>query len=77
MKKVVRLTESDLTRIVKKVINESKKKYEYLDEHPSYDDLNSKITELKKIINTISKDIVGDESKKYVQEYVDKKLFSK
>ena len=77
MKKTIKLTEKDLTKIVKKVINEGKKKYEYLDEHPSYDDLNSKIIELKKMINTISKDIEGDEPKEYVQEYVDEKLFSK
>ena len=131
MKKVIRLTESDLSRLVKKVINESskeedmngkkcescgkgvyketepmddmrgtlhcskcdkmvdrykgqspfkkngKKKYEYLDEHPSYDDLNSKIAELKKMIGTISKDIMGDEGKQYIQEYVNKKLHNK
>jgi hypothetical protein len=48
-----------------------------LDEHPSYDDLNSKIAELKKMIGTISKDIMGDEGKEYIQEYVNKKLHNK
>ena len=91
MSKIIRLTESDLMRFVKRVIseqfdgekgqaqfkNKGKKKYEYLDEHPSYDDLNSKIAELKKMIGTISKDIMGDEGKEYIQEYVNKKLHNK
>ena len=32
MKKVIRLTEDDITRLVKKTINEGKK-YEFMDEH--------------------------------------------
>ena len=33
MKKVIRLTESDLVRLVKKVINEQQKDYSFLDTH--------------------------------------------
>jgi hypothetical protein len=73
MKKVVRLTEDDITRLVKKTISEGKK-YEYMDKHPLYKELNTKIKELKKIMKTISKDLEGDDTYDYVMEYVQEKL---
>jgi hypothetical protein len=75
MKKVVRLTESDLTNLVNKIINEGKNKYEFIDEHPSYRELNSKLSELKKIMKTISKDLLGGID--YVEEYIEEKLLKK
>jgi hypothetical protein len=75
MKKVVRLTETDLTNLVNKIINEGKNKYEFIDEHPSYRELNSKISELKKIMKTISKDLLGGID--YVEEYIEEKLLKK
>ena len=75
MKKVVKLTESDLINLVNKIINEGEKKYEFIDEHPSYRELNSKVSELKKIIKTISKDLVGGID--YVEEYIEEKLLKK
>jgi len=75
MKKVVRLTETDLTNLVNKIINEGKNKYEFIDEHPSYRELNSKLSELKKIMKTISKDLLGGID--YVEEYIEEKLLKK
>ena len=75
MKKVVKLTESDLINLVNKIINEGEKKYEFIDEHPSYRELNSKVSELKKIMKTISKDLVGGID--YVEEYIEEKLLKK
>jgi len=75
MKKVVRLTETDLTNLVNKIINEGKNKYEFIDKHPSYRELNSKVSELKKIMKTISKDLVGGID--YVEEYIEEKLLKK
>jgi len=75
MKKVVRLTETDLTNLVNKIINEGKNKYEFIDKHPSYHELNSKVSELKKIMKTISKDLVGGID--YVEEYIEEKLLKK
>ena len=49
MKKTIRLTESDLNRLVTKVINEGKK-YEFIDEHPNYKEFKTKIKELKIIL---------------------------
>lgn len=76
MKKIVKLSESDLTKIVKRVISEGKKKYEFIDEHPSYDELKTKIKEVKKIISNISKEMEGDkgENKEYIIEYVSEEL---
>jgi hypothetical protein len=73
MKNIIRLTENDIARLVKKTISEGKK-YEYMDEHPSYKELNTKIKELKKIMKTISKDLEGDDTYDYVMEYVQEKL---
>ena len=79
--KKVRMTESDLNRLVKKVITEQKeemdegKKYEFINEHPSFKELNSKISELKKFMKTIGKDLVGGID--YVEEHVEDKLFNK
>lgn len=78
MKRIIKLTEDDLTNLVKKVVKSEKsfinegKKYEFIDEHPSYKELNSKIKELKNYMKTISKDIVGGID--YVEEYVEEKL---
>ena len=77
----VRITESDLNRLVKKVITEQKeemdegKKYEFINEHPSFKELNSKISELKKFMKTMGKDLVGGID--YVEEHVEDKLFNK
>lgn len=79
--KKVRMTESDLNRLVKKVITEQKeemgegKKYEFINEHPSFKELNSKISELKKFMKTMGKDLVGGID--YVEEHVEDKLFNK
>ena len=75
MKKVARLTESDLINLVNKIIDEGEKKYEFIDEHPSYRELNSKLSELKKIMKTISKDLLGGID--YVEEYIEEKLLKK
>lgn len=75
------MTESDLNRLVKKVITEQKeemdegKKYEFINEHPSFKELNSKISELKKFMKTMGKDLVGGID--YVEEHVEDKLFNK
>jgi uncharacterized protein YeeX (DUF496 family) len=71
MEKIIKLTESDLKRLANKIIEEQKK-YEFVDEHPSYSELNVKIKELKKLMKTISKDIVG--GKDYVHDYVIDKI---
>jgi exoribonuclease II len=67
MKKTIRLTESDLNRLVTKVINEGKK-YEFIDEHPNYKEFKTKIKELKKMMKSIEKDFSdGDE---YIKEFI-------
>ena len=44
------------------------KKFEFLDEHPKYKELNDKIKELNSLAKEISKDIIGGSD--YVQEYL-------
>ena len=56
------------------LLNEGKK-YEFIDEHPSFKELNSKIGELKKFMKSIGKDLVGGVD--YVEEHVEEKLFKK
>ena len=56
------------------LLNEGKK-YEFIDEHPSFKELNSKIGELKKFMKSIGKDLVGGVD--YVEEHVEEKLFNK
>ena len=50
------------------------KKYEFIDEHPSFKELNSKITDLKKFMKSIGEDLVGGVD--YVEEHVEEKLFN-
>jgi len=71
MRKIIRITESELSILANRIIEENKK-YEFLDEHPSYSELNVKIKELKKLMKTISKGI--SDGKDYVAEYVIEKL---
>jgi hypothetical protein len=91
MVKIIKLKESDLRKIVnqvnevmlgkkelskldEQVLNEGKK-YEFINEHPSFKELNSKISELKKFMKTMGKDLVGGID--YVEEHVEDKLFNK
>lgn len=72
-----RLTESEnlnISDVRSSLLNEGKK-YEFIDEHPSFKELNSKIGELKKFMKSIGKDLVGGID--YVEEYVEEKLFNK
>ena len=91
MAKIIKLKESDLRKIVnqvnkgmlgkkelskldEQVLNEGRK-YEFINEHPSFKELNSKISELKKFMKTMGKDLVGGID--YVEEHVEDKLFNK
>ena len=72
-----RLTESEnfnISDVRSSLLNEGKK-YEFIDEHPSFKELNSKIGELKKFMKSIGKDLVGGVD--YVEEHVEEKLFKK
>lgn len=50
-------------------------KYEFINKHPSFKELNLKVSELKKLMKTISKDLVGGID--YVNEHVEEKLYLK
>jgi uncharacterized protein YeeX (DUF496 family) len=69
MGKIVRLTETDMNNLVKKIVSEQKKpKYEFVDEHPRYKELKTIIKELKKIINSMKKDFEdGDD---YIMDFI-------
>jgi hypothetical protein len=70
-----RLTENlNVSDVSSSLLNEGKK-YEFIDEHPSFKELNSKITDLKKFMKSIGKDLVGGID--YVKEHVEEKLFNK
>lgn len=72
-----RLTESEnlnISDVRSSLLNEGKK-YEFIDEHPSFKELNSKIGELKKFMKSIGRDLVGGVD--YVEEHVEEKLFNK
>ena len=64
---------SSISGIRNSLLNEGKK-YEFIDEHPSFKELNSKITDLKKFMKSIGKDLVGGVD--YVEEHVEEKLFN-
>lgn len=66
-----KLTESEnlnISDVRSSLLNEGKK-YEFIDEHPSFKELNSKIGELKKFMKSIGKDLVGGID--YVEEHVE------
>jgi hypothetical protein len=60
MKKVVKLTESELTRLIGKIVNESKK-----DDKPT--EVNSSIDQMvREINNELRYEVKKDESEKYI-----------
>lgn len=57
----------------KSLVKEAKKeKYEFIDEHPDYKELVSKLKEVKKLMTKISKEVYGDMDA--VEEFVEEKI---
>lgn len=47
--------------------------YEFVDEHPSYKELKSKIKDLRKLMKDMSKELIGEND--YLDDYVKEEIF--